>query len=292
MDLDHKNICKFDSQDDDDYEQVAGNIIEMVELAIKNVAPAEASGPASPDPMFSSPVDEWPSRSPPLLLPAPPEGPQGLGLPNAEPSLEALTLSESVDQHKEPSIYSDTSEDISRRQSTSTLSTTMTSAPSTTSGSVAPNRYTQQSPRLASSIKMNLKDTAGSDLREAAAKGNKDLVKRLLSAGAPIDNSGVWDGYTALADAAVHGQESVVELLLNEGASAGFKCIHSTSKFGSKENTPLALAAGKGHLGCMKLLLDRYQYTTAELDDAFRAAKYKNRMDAIKMIKERGGGLY
>jgi hypothetical protein len=34
MDADHKGICKFESEDDDDYEQVAGNIMEMAEGAV------------------------------------------------------------------------------------------------------------------------------------------------------------------------------------------------------------------------------------------------------------------
>jgi hypothetical protein len=35
MEADHTNVCKFESADDDNYEQVAGNIVELVEAATK-----------------------------------------------------------------------------------------------------------------------------------------------------------------------------------------------------------------------------------------------------------------
>ena len=38
MDADHVNICKFDQIDGDDYEQVADNIVEFAECAVKSVA--------------------------------------------------------------------------------------------------------------------------------------------------------------------------------------------------------------------------------------------------------------
>jgi len=139
---------------------------------------------------------------------------------------------------------------------------------------------------------MNTKDSDGLTFRDAAQHGKKDLVKTMIDQGIPIDNSGVWDGFTALADAAYHGQEAVVRLLLEAGANPAFHCISSTKKYGSKDNTPLGLAAAKGHIGSMKLLLDAHTYTTAELDAAYRAAKVRNRLDAMKMLNTFGGGLY
>lgn len=208
----------------------------------------------------------------------------GLGVQSLDSKLEALSLSDSVD-HPPPSVaFSDSTEGDDRRYSTSTGMTSVSS-------SSKPGKYTHHSPRLASSIKMNLRDSEGSALRSAAADGKIHMVRALLEKGAPIDNSGVWDGFTALADAALHGQSEIVELLLNEGANPAFKCISSTSKFGSKDNTPLSLAAGKGHLGCMNLLFAHHRYSTAQLDEAYRAAKYRNRRDAMKLIQERGGGL-
>lgn len=38
MDADHENICKFQAIDGDDYQQVADNIIEMAENAIKDAS--------------------------------------------------------------------------------------------------------------------------------------------------------------------------------------------------------------------------------------------------------------
>lgn len=208
----------------------------------------------------------------------------GLGVESLDSKLEALSLSDSID-HPPPSVaFSDSTEGDDRRYSTSTGMTSVSS-------SSKPGKHTNHSPRLASSIKMNLRDSEGSALRAAAADGKVHMVRALLEKGAPIDNSGVWDGFTALADAALHGQSEIVELLLNEGANPAFKCISSTSKFGSKDNTPLSLAAGKGHLGCMNLLFAHHQYSTTQLDEAYRAAKYRNRRDAMKLIQERGGGL-
>lgn len=150
----------------------------------------------------------------------------------------------------------------------------------------------ERAPKLFPSIAMNISDADGLKFRSAAAEGKKDIVKYMLDQGAPINNSGVWDGYTALADAALHNQDEVVKLLLNAGANPAFHCISMTKKYGSKENTPLSLAAGKGHIGTMKILLDFHTYSTAELDGAFRAAKSRNRTDAMKLLNEYGGGLY
>ncbi|KAK5735538.1 hypothetical protein LTR17_008071 [Elasticomyces elasticus] len=38
LDLDHRNICKFGSEYDDDYEMVRDNIVEMIEEAIENAS--------------------------------------------------------------------------------------------------------------------------------------------------------------------------------------------------------------------------------------------------------------
>lgn len=208
----------------------------------------------------------------------------GLGVQSLDSKLEALSLSDSIDHPPSSVAFSDSTEGDDRRYSTSTGMTSVSS-------SSKPGKYTNHSPRLASSIKMNLRDSEGSALRAAAADGKIQMVRALLEKGAPIDNSGVWDGFTALADAALHGQTEIVELLLNEGANPAFKCISSTNKFGSKDNTPLSLAAGKGHLVCLNLLFAHHQYSTTQLDEAYRAAKYRNRRDAMKLIQERGGGL-
>lgn len=285
LDLDHHNICKFDSQTDHAYEHVADNIVDMVQEAIAHAPPSGLASPASPDTSIT------PLESPPLLLSQVPSSGQGLGLLHAEPSMSALSLADTVEQ-RPASIISDSSENIDRRYSNAAPSTAFTSDTSIDGRSIHSQATAMASPRLAGSIKMNLKDSQGKNLRAAAAEGKKDIVKRMLEQGAPIDNSGVWDGYTALAEAAVNGQESIVELLLKEGADPAFKCISTGKKFGRKQNTPLSLAAGKGHLGCIRLLLDAHQYSTQDLNDAYRAAKYKTRSDAIKLIQENGGGLY
>jgi hypothetical protein len=55
MEADHANVCKFASADDDNYEQVAGNIVELVEAATK--AYAEKQRMASLVPPFQPIAD-------------------------------------------------------------------------------------------------------------------------------------------------------------------------------------------------------------------------------------------
>jgi hypothetical protein len=261
LDLDHRSICKFDSIDDDNYEQVQDNIRELVEDAIQN---ARVKAHAR-DSTVSLPRMDSSSKT--------------------ESKLDIVSLAESIDgstmslalSEQDPADQSE----ITRR-STSTSTAEQTGEPG----------RQEKSPNLFSSIGMNISDSDGLKFRAAAAEGQKDLLKSMLDKGAPIDNSGVWDGYTALADAALHSQEEVVKFLLEQGANPAFHCISMTKKYGSKENTPLSLAAGKGNIGSMKILLDFHEYTTAELDAAFRAAKSRNRQDAMKLIQEYGGGLY
>lgn len=38
LDADHANVCKFPRVDDDDYEQVADNLVDLAERAVKTFA--------------------------------------------------------------------------------------------------------------------------------------------------------------------------------------------------------------------------------------------------------------
>lgn len=57
----------------------------------------------------------------------------------------------------------------------------------------------------------------------AAAKGENDNVKALLSRGASINQQNSSDGLTALMCAAYWGHRDVVKMLLDNGASVGVK---------------------------------------------------------------------
>jgi hypothetical protein len=177
-----------------------------------------------------------------------------------------------------------------RRRSSSTLATTASVDASSTVSRVTSRQ--KASPSFFRSMKMNLSDTSGLTFRSAAAAGKLDVVQDMLENKAqPIDNSGVRDGFTALAEAALHGHEAVVTYLIEKGANPAFNCISTTKQFGSLENTPLGLAAGKGQLGCMRLLMDAHVYSRVDMEEAMRAAKYKNRADAIRLLQERDSDL-
>lgn len=126
----------------------------------------------------------------------------------------------------------------------------------------------------------------------AAEAGDKDLLKRMLDKGQAIDTSGVLQGMTALAEASRNGHFECVKLLIDHGANPAFHVISTTKIYGSKENTPLSLAAGKGQLSAMRLLLDTGRYSEVELNAAHFAASIKNRSDALKLLSEYGAGQY
>jgi hypothetical protein len=197
-------------------------------------------------------------------------------------SILSMTLSDDAANTDDP-----------RRRSTSTLATSASiDATTASTSSRIPSRQQKASPSFFRSMKMNLSDTSGLTFRSAAAAGKLDVVRDMLETKAQaIDNSGVRDGFTALAEAALHGHEAVVAYLLARGANPAFNCISTTKQYGSLENTPLGLAAGKGQLGCMRLLMEAHDYSRGDLEEAVRAAKYKNRGDAVRLLQARDGGL-
>ncbi|KAK4896822.1 hypothetical protein LTR27_005419 [Elasticomyces elasticus] len=299
LDLDHRNICKFGSEYDDDYEMLRDNIVEMIEEAIESAPAREGLGISDASPPISPPttaalcpdlMQTITYSSQPALLPPPARLDSYQDSIKSEPTAEVASLVDSVNQSTMSLALSDpdSSEIVNeKRRSASTVQTEYTvDLQQQRSG-----KRQVQSPSIFSSMHMNISDSDGSTLRTAAAEGQVGQVRLMLDQGAAIDNSGVWDGYTALAEAALHGQESVVQLLLERGANPAFHCISMTKKYGSKENTPLSLAAAKGHISTMKLLLGSHEYATSHLNGAFAAAKYRNRMDAMRLLKEYGGGM-
>ncbi|TKA73548.1 hypothetical protein B0A55_06437 [Friedmanniomyces simplex] len=262
LDLDHRSICKFDTKDDN-HEIVHDNICEMIEDAIENARQSEVLdiGDTSPQPRL------------PALLPPPALLDSYQSSIKSEPTADLASPVDSVNQSTMSLSLSDpdTSEmPNGKRHSASTLTTQHT----LDLQNQRAHKRQVQSPSLFSSLQMCMSDSDGSDLRSAAVAGKLDQVRYLLEQpGAAIDNSGVWDGYTALVEAAAHGQEDIVQLLLEAGANPAFRCISMTKKYGSEENTPLSLAAARGHLGTMRLLLGNHEYATSELDGASTAAK-------------------
>ena len=86
-------------------------------------------------------------------------------------------------------------------------------------------------------------------LRDAARKGDTDLIEKLLENGADIEEAEGKFNDTPLHLAALEGNTSAVECLLDRGAN-----IEAKDKIG---RTALILAASIGHKSTVEFLLDR-----------------------------------
>lgn len=86
---------------------------------------------------------------------------------------------------------------------------------------------------------------ANRKLRAAAAKGDVDLVKKLLDEGADVNSADVFH-QTALHLAALHGQKAVAELLIERGAD-----VNARDDSGA---TPLNYARSNGQREVAALL--------------------------------------
>lgn len=84
-------------------------------------------------------------------------------------------------------------------------------------------------------------------LVDAAARGDLDLVRKLLVKGAQVDAQDS-DGDTALKAAAVAGKREVLRFLIEKGADPN-------KRAGILESTPLICAAEMGHADIVQLLL-------------------------------------
>ena len=78
------------------------------------------------------------------------------------------------------------------------------------------------------------KEKFNAQLIEAAKKGDKAEVERLLKAGADV-NAKNNDGWTALMKASENGRKEVVEMLINAGADVNAK--NNDGKTRSEEHT-------------------------------------------------------
>ena len=99
---------------------------------------------------------------------------------------------------------------------------------------------------LADGANPNAVDNGTTALMWAAYKGNSQIVKALLAAGASV-NATDNNGFTALMNSAVKGQSEVAKALLAAGAN-----MNMTAHEGK---TALIMAAHMGHLAFVKVLL-------------------------------------
>ncbi|KAM7532735.1 hypothetical protein Aperf_G00000129852 [Anoplocephala perfoliata] len=94
-----------------------------------------------------------------------------------------------------------------------------------------------------------LKAELNANLVEYVESDNADGVKNALNQGADVNSRRRVNGRTALMIAASKGNEEIMGILLSHGAS-----VHATDTDG---NFAIHLAAEQGHLGCVKLLMDK-----------------------------------
>ncbi|KAM7532726.1 hypothetical protein Aperf_G00000129861 [Anoplocephala perfoliata] len=94
-----------------------------------------------------------------------------------------------------------------------------------------------------------LKAELNARLVEYVEKDSADGVRNALNQGADVNSRKKWFSRTALMVAAFKGNEEIMGILLSHGAS-----VHAKDTLG---NFAIHLAAEQGHLGCVKLLMDK-----------------------------------
>ena len=120
------------------------------------------------------------------------------------------------------------------------------------------------------------------DLRNAASKGQTEILRELLSRGASLETRSKA-GATPLMLAAVQGKQDTVEALLEKGAN-----VNARNKIGS---TALMYVAGRGHASIAKVLLDKradVNATDNQKDTAWRGAVYAGHQEIAQMLKAAG----
>jgi ankyrin repeat protein len=103
--------------------------------------------------------------------------------------------------------------------------------------------------------KLSNTETANKALLEAAGKGDSEAVKQHLAAGANVNVKRAWYGRTPLHIATWSGQEQIVQLLIEKGAS-----VNAKDKGGW---TPLYCAVESGYKNIVELLISNGAYVNA-----------------------------
>jgi ankyrin repeat protein len=126
---------------------------------------------------------------------------------------------------------------------------------------------------------------AQTDIADAASKGDKAAIERLLKSGADV-NAPQGDGATALHWAAYRGEAALTELLLKAGARAGV-ANHNGA-------TPLWLAATSGDAAVIRALLKGGADANEQLPLGRRPlmlAARSGQVDAVQALLEHGADV-
>jgi ankyrin repeat protein len=150
-------------------------------------------------------------------------------------------------------------------------------------------------------------------LLSAARHGHTEVVRRLLDRGAEIDAVG-WSDESALANAAIEDHHETAALLLSRGASRGVVDALARNEgallqalLDAKCKEPKALdhlsdgrfrlailAAGKGSVAMLRLLLDRGAALSHSMDphSLLAEAARKGHIEMIQFLLDRGADVH
>jgi ankyrin repeat protein len=134
--------------------------------------------------------------------------------------------------------------------------------------------------RLGAAIEVSCGEQEVTALRSAVGGGHPEVVRRMLLAGAQVNAQGK-DGVTALYFAALRGNTSIIELLLEAGGDQNL--VRATE-------TALCVAANCGATDAVKVLVENGANLEARCQGrtALQAATQRNHMGVVKVRVEAG----
>ncbi|KAJ1484228.1 ankyrin repeat-containing domain protein [Baffinella frigidus] len=123
-------------------------------------------------------------------------------------------------------------------------------------------------------------------LHTASLNGRLEEVRKLLAAGAEIEEKGGPQHTTSLHEAAMYGHEAVARLLLKHGADMTARC--------NSGGSPLHYAANQGRTALVRILLDNGADISATTDDgrtSLHDAAAERREAVVRLLLEYGADV-
>ena len=131
------------------------------------------------------------------------------------------------------------------------------------------------------------------DLNRAARAGNVERIKKLVAAGAPVNQSDDWDGFRPLISAASKGHLAAVKALLAAGADVNLP-VEAAIDADWQGATALGVACHRGHTGMVKELLKagaKVKFDREEFGTAIQYAVEKGRLEIVRTLLQAGATL-